>query len=128
MEDLILLDTGILFEFLAGRNEAEIVFSLLSEHKASVAAITVYELFRGVTSEKHGRLRSKLLQFVHVYNLDTPIARRAAEIYSRLKSQGNLIDNEDILISATAIHHKNPVFTMNAKHFSRIPGIHLFDE
>ena len=45
------------------------------------------------------------------------------EIRLLLERSGLRIDQFDLLIGATAIHHKMTVVTSNIKHFDRIPGL-----
>ena len=122
---MILLDTGVLFEFLADRKLAEPVARILAAGKGAVSSVTVYELFRGVQSKRHLQQRAQLLSLVHAIDLTPQIAKLAGKLYADLKASGELIDNEDILIAATSIHHAIPVFTTNRKHFARIPRVQL---
>lgn len=46
---------------------------------------------------------------------------------ARLKRVGQPIDNFDLLIGATAIHHDLTLVTNNTKHFQRLEGIRLED-
>ena len=126
MEDVVLLDTGVLFDFLADEALAAAVETILAEGKAAVSAVTVYELLRGVAAKRQIQQRNQLLSFVHTIDLTEQIAKIAGRIYTDLKNSGSLIDNEDILIAATSLYHDIPVFTTNEKHFRRIPRIELY--
>jgi tRNA(fMet)-specific endonuclease VapC len=46
---------------------------------------------------------------------------------ARLRKIGEPIDNFDLLIGATAVHHGLTLVTNNTKHFQRIQGIQLQD-
>lgn len=126
MEDVILLDTCILFNFLADREKALETERLLGEGKGAVCSITVYELFRGVESEEHLKQRAILLSFLHVIDLTSPIARTAGRIWTKLQKNGLLIANEDILTGAAAVYYGIPLFTENKKHFEHIDGLRLY--
>ena len=102
--------------------------AILSAGKGAVSSVTVYELFRGVGVERHLQQRIQLLSLVHTIDLTGQIARIAGRLYTDLKTSGKLIDNEDILIAATSLHHGIPVFTTNRKHFSRVPHLQLYGE
>ena len=123
MENIAVLDTCVLFDFLAGRNKT--VERFLLEARAAVSTVTVFELLRGVELEKHLTQRRELIGLCTVLDLTPPIAERAAGIYTYLKKKGSLIHMEDILIAATALHWRYPVMTSNTKDFSRIPGVRL---
>ena len=47
------------------------------------------------------------------------------EIKSRLELQGNIIDDMDILIAATALHNNLILITNNTSHFSRIEDLRI---
>ncbi|MCP4656082.1 MAG: type II toxin-antitoxin system VapC family toxin [bacterium] len=53
----------------------------------------------------------------------TDFAVKASEIYAKLKSRGELIDDMDILIAATALENRLILVTENADHFQRITDI-----
>jgi predicted nucleic acid-binding protein len=127
MENVIVLDTCVLFDFLAGKGKADVsqVERFLLEAKAAVSVVTVFELLRGVESEKHIAQRKELIGLCTVLDLTPPISERAAGIYTYLKKKGSLIHMEDILIAASALHWRYSIMTSNSKDFSRIPGVKL---
>ncbi len=77
--------------------------------------------------ERHLRQRIQLLSLVHTIDLTEQIARIAGRLSADLMTGGELIDNEDILIAATSLHHNIPVFTANRRYFTRIPRLQLYD-
>ena len=127
MEDIIIVDTCILFDFMAGKKIHKKFESLLLESKVGISVITVYELFRGVESSKHIQQREELVNLCKVMELTRPVCRKAAEIFTSLKKKGSLIVNQDILIGATALYWKYPLLTSNKKDFEKIANIKLFE-
>ncbi len=127
MENIVVLDTCVLLDFLAGGGKTAVtkVERLLLEAKAAISVISVFELLRGVESEKHLAQRNELISLCTVLDLTPQISERAADIYTYLKKRGSLIHMEDILISSTAIHWHYSVMTSNSKDFSRVPGLKL---
>ena len=122
---MTLVDTDALFDFLADRGTADRVARLLERGEVAIAAVTVYELYAGVTNERHLRERNELVGLVDVVDLSAAIARSAAELYTTLKAAGQLISNEDLLIAATGLRTGYPLLTMNRGHFARVPGLSL---
>ena len=61
-----------------------------------------------------------------VYNIDLKIIVKFAEIRRKLRKNGNLIDNFDILIAATCLTNDLVLITNNLKHFERIEGLKIF--
>jgi tRNA(fMet)-specific endonuclease VapC len=57
---------------------------------------------------------------MHIIPIDEPIAVELSKIKSFLRKKGELIENFDILIAATAIVNDLIVATNNTRHFSRI--------
>ncbi len=125
MEGITVIDTCALLDFMAGRDKAGNVESMLLNSQAVVSVITVYELFRGVENTQHLQQRQELIGLCQVLEITEPISRKASEIYTALKKKGELIANEDIFIAATAIHWKYPLLTANKKDFRKIPAVHL---
>ena len=122
-----MLDTCVLFDFMAGKEASPVVERLLKESKAGISVISVYELFRGVESQRHIEQRDQLVSLCKVMELTRPVARKASEIYTFLKKEGRLIVNQDILIAATALFYGWPLLTINQKDFKHIPNIHLLE-
>ena len=127
MESVIVLDTCVLLDFLLGKDKTVVsqVERFLLEAKAAISVITVFELLRGVESEKHLAQRKELIGLCTVLDLTPQISQRAAGVYTYLKKKGLSIHTEDILIAATSLHWHYSVMTSNAKDFARIPGIKL---
>ncbi|MBF0511391.1 MAG: type II toxin-antitoxin system VapC family toxin [Candidatus Omnitrophica bacterium] len=127
MENVIILDTCVLLDFLAGKGTATVsqVERILLDARAAVSVVTVFELLRGVEQEKHIKQRKELISLCTVLDLTPPISERAAGIYTHLKKKGSLIHMEDILIAATSLHWRYSVKTANWKDFARIPGVKI---
>ncbi len=59
--------------------------------------------------------------------LDRPVLDKASEIYARLRREGKLIEDADLLIAATALEHDLCLVTNNTAHFERVSGLELED-
>ncbi len=126
MADIVLLDTGIVFEYFSNKISSSKTENLLYESRTALSTLTIFELFNGVTNEKHIEQREKFVRLCNVIDFTEPVAKKASEIYTKLKIKGNLIDTVDIMIAASAMQRKYPLFTNNKKHFGRIPGLVLY--
>ena len=49
----------------------------------------------------------------------------SSEIYSKLRTKGELIDDIDLLIAGVAIENEMILVTNNTSHFGRISGLNL---
>ena len=123
MENIVLLDTGIIIDFFGGKKTASGVEITLAESRAALSAITIYELFNGVKNRDHIKQREQLIKLCEIVKIDEQVARKASSLYTRLKLEGKLICHEDILIAACALSRAYSLFTNNQKHFRNIPGL-----
>lgn len=80
-------------------------------------------MHRGASSRR--LLFEWFLQSSEVLPLSEPVAVRAASVYAQLRRAGQPIDDLDILIAATALHHGLVLVTNNTRHFERIKGLRL---
>ena len=58
-----------------------------------------------------------------VVNLDEEVCRIFGRERSRLRAEGNLIGDLDILIGATALRHGLTLLTNNRRHFERLADL-----
>lgn len=49
----------------------------------------------------------------------------SSELYSKLRNNGELIDDIDLLIAGIAIENEMILITNNENHFGRIPGLKI---
>ena len=124
---MILLDTSALIDYLVDGTLAVQVEDLLADRSAAGSAISVFELLAGVTSEKHLQERRALVGLLRIIPVSTEIADRAAELFTELRSTGITIDNEDLIVVATAIVERQNLMTANKRHFHRVPGLSLVE-
>ena len=126
MENITLLDTGIIIDFFGGKKVASNVEAVLAGSRAAISVISVYELFNGVTNKDHIKQREQFIKLCDVIGIGEPVARKASGLYTQLKTKGKLICHEDILISASALCKGYPLFTNNKKHFRHIPELTFY--
>lgn len=126
----VLFDSDALIEVLRRREPFDsYAQTLLADVPALfVSAISYYEVVRGVeiahayAQQRRLRLLSSQLQ---VLPIDQAVAREAARLYVKLRAQGLLLPDADLLIAATALVHGLSLATRNQRHFSRIPSLDL---
>ncbi len=130
----MILDSSILIANERGRFALQDFFAAHSGDSFYLAAITVSELWHGVeravpvtrqqARETHLRQR---LTHLNVLAFDAEVAKRHAAVWADLEVRGMLIGAHDMQIAATAVHHAHSLATLNAKEFSRVPGLQLVD-
>ncbi len=122
-----LLDTNIISAVL-NRNKA--IEKKLEETAVDspicFSMITYYEIRRGLlavhATRKMRHFNELCEEFSAVLLDDLEIADQASQIFVNLKKQGELIQDADILIAATALVH-NMIMVSDDKHFRRIAGL-----
>ncbi|MCB1157493.1 MAG: type II toxin-antitoxin system VapC family toxin, partial [Leptospiraceae bacterium] len=94
----------------------------------NISIITYYEVLNGLYFKDAKNQLSKFEKFVElneILPLTDEIAKKAAEIYARLKKNGNPIGHNDTLIASTAIVNNMKLITNNTNHFNRIEELDI---
>jgi predicted nucleic acid-binding protein len=125
-----LLDTNILSEVAKPRPSERVVAWLSTLSRFAISAVTVEEVFFGLTLKPKPRLQERienlLAAFSHVYEVTEPIARHAGILRGELGRRGRVRDQTDMLIAATASAHGLTLATRNKRDFDGC-GIAVFD-
>lgn len=125
-----LLDTNIITAFLKGNAAVvERVAQYINVHeRLTISIISYYEILRGLKalgSKKKLQAFGKFVNACEVEELGISVMDKAAEIYVKLKNEGKLVEDADILIAATAMKMGFAVVTDNVKHFNRIKDLEV---
>jgi tRNA(fMet)-specific endonuclease VapC len=125
-----LLDTDILSAIMRRNPSAsQRARSYLGVHRYfTFSVITRYEVLRGLLAKgATAQLAAfdQLCATSRVLPLTDPIIVRAASVYVDLHRRGELINDGDILIAATALVHGLAVVTNNEAHFRRIRDLQV---
>lgn len=123
------LDTDILIYFLNGREEIGKKISSIDPKDLATTIITHTELHYGVQNstkkksnlDKINRLFSSLSILPYNEQSSLIFAREKA----KLKREGKLIADMDLMIASIAISHKLKLVSNNKKHFGHIPDLEL---
>ncbi len=131
----LVVDTNILIDFSRKKRaqKEEIIwpklvgFAKKEGHQLILPAINIFELFVGdemnilINQEK----AENLLNDVLILDLNKEIARKAADLFRKYKTNIGVVD---YLLAATAIILEEGEFaTLNPKHFILFKELHLFD-
>ena len=132
---MIFLDTSACIDYLNGNKELKKVIED-QEDLIHITSITIYEMNIGfertkrkITEQRYKQLYKPWLEFIssmEIFALGYKEAERAAEIYETLESQGQRIDDNDILIAGIMLTNGiKQIITKNVKHFERIEDIEI---
>ena len=101
----------------------------LTDEGIGISIITTAELYQGAfySNNPHDN-EALLIQFINGYEvvqLDDEICRLFARERGRLRAEGNLIGDLDILIGCTALRHSLTLLSNNRRHFERLEGLSI---
>jgi tRNA(fMet)-specific endonuclease VapC len=126
---MYLLDTDIIIYSMKGH---PLIRQKLTEQINAVmriSMITLNELYYGAyKSQQVSTNLAKIKMLENAFEA-IPVNYESAEIFGLLKaqleSQGNRLDDFDLLIAATAMAHNLTLVSNNLKHFQRIDGLKI---
>ena len=101
--------------------------ALKNRNTLSISSHVYYEVvrgFKGDTDTKKFRTFVKLYQSWEILPFDMRAANKAVEIYLQLL-KGQLIEDNDIYIAATAMVNDCVLVTANTRHFSRVENLNF---
>lgn len=125
-----LLDTNICIYFLKGQYALNRKIAEVGELNCFISEKTVAELKYGVENSKTVEAMRKIVEAFIPKFFVIPIYN-ALDIYAKekakLRKQGLLIDDFDILIGATAVANGMVMVTNNVDHLNRLNNIVIED-
>lgn len=131
MERQYLLDTNICVFFMRGKHKVSDRIEEIGRKNCCISEITVAELLYGAANcsrpEDRVRHTKQTLEFVSLLNV-LPISGAIplyAEEKARLRRMGEPIDDFDLLIAATSVHHGLILVTDNLRHMARVEGVQM---
>ena len=125
-----LIDTDILSYFFKGDIEVVSNFEKYLQHfdLIEISIITYYEIHGGLLA-KNALKQLNIFEDFAISNLVIPMtessAKISAELYSKQRQSGNILDDIDLLIAGIAIENDLTLITNNENHFGRIPGLKI---
>jgi tRNA(fMet)-specific endonuclease VapC len=123
---MIVADTDVLIDYLAGAEPAAARVALELEHtQLHTTAVTRAELLRGARSRRQLEAVTTLLDAIPTLPLDARAADCAARIARTLDAAGTAIGMADALIAGIVVSHGGVLLTRNRRHFSRVPELSL---
>ncbi len=115
-----LVDSDWVADYLKGRIPAVSLLADLFAEGLAISIITFGEVYEGIyygTDPQHNEfIFRRFLRGVRVLGINRPIARRFARIRGRLRVEGQIISQPDVLIAATALQYDLTLLTRNLRH------------
>jgi predicted nucleic acid-binding protein len=130
MNKIYILDSDILIYFLKGEKEVVEKILFLPKEELYITIINYTELLYGIyNSNKIIQNEKKILPFLESFKIlqfDKNSSKIFAQLKAKLKKQGQIIADMDLMIASITISNKAILYTNNLKHFNRIEGLKFF--
>ena len=120
----LLIDTSVLIDHFKKRTHLELWGNTIS-------TVTLLEFLRGVPDEERRKaFLRELRKLFKIEEIDDLVVLTYCKLYRALKRNGELIEDADLLIAATAIAKGYTLWTKNIRHFERLEksGLKLLRE
>jgi tRNA(fMet)-specific endonuclease VapC len=123
---MIVADTDVLIDFLAGKNPgAEAIARALSSGSLCTTAVNRFELLAGAKAAKQRSTVERLLAALPTLPIEEASCDAAARIHWRLAAHGEAIGMGDSLIAGVVLQNDAALLTRNRRHFERVHGLRL---
>ena len=123
-----LIDSDVLIDFLNNRAEAIRLLIKFEESEMAISVITFAEILEGLVGDRKKYLNvRKGLSELSMLPVEANIAEQFANVRALLRSKGQLIENMDIFIAATALVHNLILVTNNKKDFDKIHNLQIYE-
>jgi tRNA(fMet)-specific endonuclease VapC len=128
---MILLDTDHCIFFIRGWQPIVSAFTAHSSDEPAISIITVGELyfgaFRSARRQENLDRCHAFIDRVRVIGLTEAAMMHFASLKAELAEKGEILEDPDLLMAATALEHEATFVTHNQAHFLRIPGLKCED-
>jgi predicted nucleic acid-binding protein len=124
-----IIDSDILIYFLKGKKEVVKKLSQIPIDNLYISRINYTELIYGAYNsarvEQNLKIIEPFLENFKVLEFDKSSSLIFAKEKARLKKQGNIIADMDLMIASIAINNDCSLLTNNLKHFERIQDLKI---
>ena len=97
--------------------------AFLQVHQGTGLAVSTVSVLEFLEGYEHPSAGERLLEAYLRLPVTDSVARRGSRLRRRLRAEGRMIGDFDVLIAATALDAGLPLVTANTTHFQRIEGL-----
>lgn len=125
-----LIDTDWTIDYLNGVRYVRDRLNDLGISDLGISVVSVAELYEGVLysrnmEEDHAALNLFLENEVTVLGVDMETCRIFGRERGRLRRQGQMIGDMDLLIASTCLRHNLTLLSNNRRHFESVGGLEI---
>lgn len=124
-----LVETDWAVHWLRGRQDIVSMIHKFQTEGLGLSVISLAELYTGVyystDSSQAQQGLDDFLSYVTILEVNKEISRTFGEQNAHLRREGQVIEDFDLLIAVTCLHHGLKLLTNNRKHFGRIDGLEI---
>jgi tRNA(fMet)-specific endonuclease VapC len=124
-----LVETDWAVHWLRGREDIVSMIHKFQTEGLGLSVISLAELYTGIYySTDPSQAQQGLddfLSYVTILEVNQEISRIFGEQNAHLRLEGQVIEDFDLLIAVTCLHHDLKLLTNNRKHFGRIDGLEI---
>ena len=124
-----LIDTDWVIDYQHERPRTVSRLDALLPSGVGISIVSLAELYEGQLNSANPQAQERALQTfltgVRVLPLDREVCRLFARERRRLRAEGNLISDLDLLIGCTALRHGLTLLSNNRRHFERIQRLNV---
>jgi len=121
---MVIFDTNILIEIYRGNDDIREKIYAHNFENIYISDITVSEFLIGARDKKELYRIKKILKYYAAIPINASISQLAVELYETY-SLSHKPSIPDLLIAATSIFYKIPLYTLNKKDFVYLPDLVL---
>lgn len=129
MEIAYLIDTDWVIDHFNSIKKVNRKLKELKPQGLGLSIISLAELYEGVyfsrDPQKSEDILLTFLTGVQLIGIDEDICKVFARERGRLRKQGKIIGDFDLLIASTCLHYNFSVLTNNRKHFEMVEGLNI---
>jgi tRNA(fMet)-specific endonuclease VapC len=125
---MVVLDTDILIDYSKGNKSIIEMVNQIPKHELAITVFTVEEFLYGIylkNSPDELFMSQQLLGRLKILDYSFSCATKTADLRLQLRKKGQMIERYDLCIASICILNKEPLLTMNKKHFQRIKELDL---
>jgi tRNA(fMet)-specific endonuclease VapC len=108
---MVVFDSSVIIAALRKEKTiSDLIKSFSKKEQIAITVVTKYEILRGTTEKNVGLVSEFLNQFV-IYNFEENAITETVKAYRKLKTQGRMINELDIIIAGIAASNNETLIT-----------------